>query len=313
MTSPIPGYAENVSEDRLLGHIAWYTISQPEVTHEQLAEMVSDLPLNKTLLPPKPRLGDAFKRACRYSERKKLDYKNDQFVNFLIRTVSQSTNEVVRHLVLEVVDAAGETLEYHDVAHLKFDRKQNVLNVRRLHLNDELDKLTEDTLNIFTDNFDKASRYLDAQVLRLFIRHQLDSMGAISVRKQGSIYFAPLSVKDKTEGLETLCARLGNGSIFHSLPLVDTSKQREMITAAFEEEVHDEATQIIAELKAKKEDGVTVTAKAFDSYRDRYNRLKGNASEYAKLVEDELTKTKTEIQALDQHLVKMLTEGLVKT
>jgi uncharacterized protein (UPF0305 family) len=313
MTTPIPGYAENVSDDRLLGHIAWYTITQPHVTHEELAEMVSDLPLNKNLLPSKPRLGDAFKRACRYSERKGLSYKKDQFVNFLIRKVTQSTNEVIRHLVLEIVDSEGETLEYHDVAHLKFDRKANTLNVRKLNLNNELDALTQETLKLFTDNFDHASKYLDAQVLRLMIRHQLDGMGAISVRKQGSIYFAPLGVKDQTEALETLCERLGNGSMFHALPLIDTTKQREMVTAAFEEEVHDEATQIITELKAKKIQGSQVTGRAFDAYRVRYNQLKNNASEYAQLVENEMVKTKTEIKALDQHLMEMLTEGLVKS
>jgi hypothetical protein len=313
MTQVIPGYAENVSDDRLLGHIAWYTITEPHVTHEQLAEMVSDLPLNKSFLPSKPRLGDAFKRACRYSERKLLTYQKDQFVNFLIRKVTQSTDEVVRHLVIEIVDSDGKTLEYHDVAHLEFDRKKNVLHVRKLSINPELDALTQETLKLFTDNFDTATKYLDAQVIRLMIRHQLEAMGAISVRKQGSIYFAPMSAKDQTEALETFCERLGSGSNFHALPLVDTTKQREMITAAFEEEVHDEATQIIAELATRKTQGTQMTARAFDAYRERYQRLKGNAKEYAELVEDEMTKTKTEIQALDQQLVELLVEGQVKT
>jgi len=312
MTQEIPGYAENVSDDRILGHIAWYTITEPDITHEQLAEMVSDLPLNKSHLPSQPRLGDAFKRACRYSERKLLTYQKDQFVNFLIRKVTQSTNEVVRHLVIEIVDADGKTLEYHDVAHLEFDRKDNVLHVRKLKINAELDALTQETLKMFTDNFDYATTHLDAQVIRLMIRHQLESMGAISVRKQGSIYFTPMSAKDQTEALETLCERLGKGSNFHALPLIDTTKQREMIIAAFEEEVHDEATQIIGELKIHKAKGGQMTARTFDAYRGRYARLKVNAKDYAELVDNELTKTKTEITALDQQLMGLLTEGQVK-
>lgn len=312
MTKPIPGYAENVSDDRLLGHIAWYTITEPDVTHEQLADMVSDLPLNKAHLPSKPRLGDAFKRACRYSERKLLTYQKDQFVNFLIRKVTQSANEVVRHLVIEIVDSDGQTLEYHDVAHLEYDRKKAVLHVKKLNINPELDALTQETLKLFTDNFDYATKHLDAQVIRLMIRNQLESMGAISVRKQGSIYFAPMSAKDQTAALETFCERLGNGSDFHALPLVDTTKQREMITAAFEEEVHDEATQIIAELMIHKTKKGQMTALTFDTYRQRYQRLKSNANEYALLVENEMTKTKTEITALDQQLMELLTDGQVK-
>ena len=313
MTTTIPGYAENVSDDRLLGHIAWYTITEPDVTHEQLAEMVSDLPLNKSHLPPEPRLGDAFKRACRYSERKLLTYQKDQFVNFLIRKVTQSANEVVRHLVIEIVDADGKTLEYHDVAHLEFDRKKNILHVKKLNINPELDALTQETLKLFTDKFNYATKHLDAQVIRLMIRKQLESMGAISVRKQGSIYFTPMSAKDSTVALETFCERLGNGSVFHALPLVDTTKQREMITAAFEEEVHDEATQIIAELTTHKTKKGQMTIRTFEAYRGRYQRLKQNANEYAKLVENEMTKTKTEITALDQHLMELLTDGQVKS
>lgn len=313
MSNPIYGYAESVSEDRLLGHIAWYTITQPHVTHDQLAEMVSDLPLKKSLLPSKPRLGDAFKRACRYSERKNLAYKDDKFVNFLIRSVSQSTNEVTRHLVLEVVDAQGERLEYHDVAHLKFDRKNTTLHVRKLNVNPELDALTTETLSMFTDNFDKASTYLDAQVLRMFVRNQLDASGATSVRKQGSVYFIPMGAKEQTEGLETLCQRLGDGSMFHSLPLVDTTKQREMVVDAFENEVHDEAAQILAELAEMRNKGSMITSRAFEAYRARYGRLRDNAKQYALLVDNEMSKAKTEIESLDKHLVGLLTAGLVKT
>ena len=313
MTTPlIQGYT--VPDERLLGHLAWYTISQPRVTHEQLEEMVSDLPLNKSILPSKPRLGDAFKRACRYSERKGIPYNGtDQFVNFLIRKVTTNAKQVVRHLVLEIVDEEGETLEYHDVAHLTFDRKKETLHVRKLKINDTLDELTQETLSMFTNNFDDACKYLDAQVLRLMIRDQLDIMGSISVRKQGSVYFIPKKSKDRTEALETLCTRIGNGSIFHAVPLVDTSKQREMVTEAFEGEVHDEATQLISELAQKREDGKQITMRAFENYRSRFNKLRTNAKEYAELVDNELTKAKTEVQALDSHLTKFLTDGLVKT
>lgn len=314
MSTHIPGYAGIIPDDQLLGHIAWYTITQPDVTHDELAEMVSDLPLSQSVLPPKPRMGDAFKRACRYSERLGLAIPgyDDRTANFLIRKVAQSGKEVTRHLVLEIVDAQGETLEYHDVAHLKFDRKAESLHVRKIRINDELDKLTQETLSMFTDNFDYATTHLDAQVIRLMIRQQLDIMGAIGVRKQGSVYFIPMKSKDRTEALETLCQRLGKGSMFHALPLIDTSKQREMVTGAFENEVHDAATQLIAELAKKREAGKQITVKAWEGYKDRFNSLKSNAKDYAELVDNELSKAKTEIEALDRHLTEFLTNDLVK-
>jgi hypothetical protein len=278
-----------------------------------LAEMVSDLPLSKSPLPSAPRMGDAFKRACRYSERKGVPIpQTDTFANFLIRKVTQNADQVERHLVLEIVDEAGRRLEYHVVAEMTFDRKKSSLLVRQLKVDDTLRSLTQETLKLLTDNFDTAAKYLDAQVLRLFVRDQLALVNATSVRAQGSVYFVPITAKAQTEALETLCQRLGAGSMFHALPLIDTTKQREMVIAAFENDVHEEATQLIAELTSRRNQGKAITAKAWENYKERFNRLKKGAGEYANIVDDELEKVKLEISALDNNLSKFLTEGLVK-
>ena len=312
--NPISTYAENLTDDQILGHIAWYTITQPSVTHEQLEEMVTDLPLNKSILPSAPRMGDAFKRACRYSERTRVDIPGtDTFANFLIRKVTQNAEQVERHIVLEIVDEEGRQLDYHVVAELTFDRTKTAMKVTTKKTGDPaLQVLTRDTLKLFTDNFDKAAKYLDAQVLRLMIRQQLELMSATSVRKQGSVYFIPVAAKERTEALETLCSRLGEGSMFHSLPLIDTSKQREMIKAAFENEVHDQAAQLITELTSKRRAGESITAAAWEKYRDQFNVLKKNAGEYAQIVDGELDKVKIEIQSLDTNLGEFLSQGLVK-
>lgn len=313
MSQVLPNYAQGLSDDMILGHIAWYTITKPRVTHEQLEEMVSDLAISKSVLPNAPRMGDAFKRACRYSERKKVPIPGTEtFANFLIRKVTQNADEVVRDLVLEIVDEEGKRLEYHIVAQLTFDRNKSSLLVSQKHVDDALKTLVQETLKMFTDNFDKAAKYLDAQVLRLMIRQQLDLMAATSVRAQGSVYFIPIKSKEQTEALETLCNRLGSGSAFHSLPLVDTSKQREMVKAAFEQEVHDQASQLISELASKRRQGTQITARAWEKYREEFKKLKKNANAYAGIVDEELDKVKIEIQSLDENLSRFLSEGLVK-
>lgn len=313
MTSVLPEYTAGLSDRAILGHIAWYTITQPRVTHEQFEEMVTDLPLSNSIIPKAPRMGDAFKRACRYSERKKVPIAGTEtFANFLIRKVTQSAEEVVRHLVLEIVDEVGKRLDYKVVAELTFDRTKGTLNIRQLNVDEALEVLTQETLKLFTDNFDTALKYLDAQVLRLKIRDQLNLMSATSVRAQGSVYFIPASAKEQTEALETLCERIGSGSAFHSLPLIDTTKQREMVKSAFEKDVHDQASQLISELASKRRAGTQITAKAWEKYQAKFKQLKTNANEYASIVDSELDKVKIEIQALDKNLGGFLQEGLVK-
>lgn len=314
MTAAIPGYGTELSDDLLLGHIAWYTITKPQVTQPEIEAMVTRLDLSKSIIPKEPRPGDAFKRACRYSERSGLALPlTDNKANFLIRSVAQSHEEIERHLVLEEVDPQGKHLSYTTAAKLTFNRKEDKLQIAKLSLTDQdRDQMVTETLNIFGNNFEDALKYIDAQVIRRMVREQLEIMGAIAIRKQGSVYFAPIKEKDRTLALEEFCSQMGHGSVFHSVPLPDTTKQREMIRVAFEDEVHEEAAQAITELRRLRAAGTAITPRAWTDYRNKLNRLKGNYKEYGALVSVEMTKADTELEALERQLAEFMKEGLVK-
>ena len=314
MTAAMPGYGTDLPDDLVLGHIAWYTITKPKVTQAEIESLVNQLGLSPEIIPKEPRPGDAFKRACRYSERSGLALPaTDHKANFLIRKVAQNTDEVERHLILEEVDSEGKHLEYSTVATLRYSRTDEKLHVAKLKLPDEREAMVVETLHMFNDNFQEALKYIDAQRIRSMIREQLSLMGAIAIRKQGSVYFAPIREKAKTEALEAFCDHMGNGSVFHSIPLPDTSKQREMIRAAFEEEVHEEASQAITELRRKLEGGTVITSRAWVEYRDKHTRLAENYKEYQVLVSAEMSKAEIELEALEKQLANFMAVGLVKT
>ena len=119
--SPLAGYGAGIRKETLLGWVAWYGISDPEVKYDDLKQKVTDLGLDVDALPAPLRAGDSFKRACRYAEQKKLPY-SDLFVNIMIRSVSQDKETIERHLVVEIVDAEGRRLEYEIAAHLILDK-----------------------------------------------------------------------------------------------------------------------------------------------------------------------------------------------
>ena len=314
MTTPIPGYGKSIPDDLILGHIAWYSIAKPRLTSDDLIALIADLGLDPAIIPKPPRAGDAFKRACRYSERAGLPIPySDNTANFLIRPVTQTLNDIERHLVIEVVDPDGRKLEYHSVAYLKFDRKKNTLNVSKKSVQDTLDPLTDDTLQMFAVHLKDSTKYVDAQVIRSMVRKQLDLMSAIAVRRQGSVYFIPFKAKKLTEGLERLMTYCGPGSAFHSLPLIDDTKQREMVKAAFEDEVHEGATQLITELGLLQADKTEITANAWHTYREKFNALKAQMGEYQVLVSDELMQADSEMDALELQLSEFITAGLIKT
>ena len=311
MTS-LPGYT--VPEDMLLGWVSWYTVRDPQVTEPDLRTQIANLGLDLKIVPTPPRAGDAFKRACRYSEQSKVPVlMTDNYANFLIRQVDNAPAGVVRQLVIEVVDPNGKTLEYLQPATLTLDRTQAKpdIKIKKQNLGSPWDDMANVTLDVFAANFRSALKYLDPQTLRRTVRRQLDLMNAIAVRREGSVYFIPASQKTKTEGLEQLLEGWNNDSMFHTVPLVDTENQRKMVKAAFEDEVHSEATELIARLAAKIKGGDTLTTSAFAEYKDRFDDLVGRAKEYGKLVRDETTKANDELNALQSQLLVFQSDGHV--
>ena len=313
MTSPVPGYGQGIPEDMILGHIAWWTVTSPQLTHDDVLTLVTDLGMDPAIVPKPPRGGDAFKRACRYSERKGLAIPySDHQANFLIRSVTQTHEDIERHLVLEIVDGDGRRLEYHDAAHLRYDRAAGVLHVAKKKISSDLDPMTDETLQLFAAKLDHATKYIDAQLIRRMIRDQLTMLHAISVRSGGSVYFIPYREHKTTEALEQFLTHCGPGSAFHALPLIDDSKQREMIQAAFEVEVHSEATQLISELRNAVSDKKEMTAAAWAVYREKLRDLQERREEYTDLVDVELTKAEIEVLALEEALGDYVTSGLIK-
>ncbi len=313
MTSPLPGYGAGLTDDLILGHIAWYTITKPQLTHDDIMGLVIDLGLDPTIVPKPPRKGDAFKRACRYSERKGLSIPySPNTANFLFRPVSQDFDEVERHLVVEVVDPEGKILTYSTAAELTYQRKAGTLSVAVKSLSDDLDPMVDETLQTFGETLKYSTKYVEAQVIRRLIRRQLELMHSVLARSKGSVYFIPKRFSNKIEALEEFVSHCGVGSVFHGLPLIDDTKQRELIMGAFNEGVHDQATQLIAELASAITLEKSLTPAAWNHYKMKFDELRLKRDEYSTLVDMEVMKSDTEIEALGAQLEEFLLSGLIE-
>jgi hypothetical protein len=304
---------EGLLDELTLGQIAWYTITKPRVTAKDVKQLAGTLGLAKSIVPSAPRPGDAFKRACRYSERLGADIPGTpNKANFLIRKVATTLEDIERHIVLEIVDPKGRKLSHEDVAHMRFDRTDGILHLDTQGLHGELAEMLDDVLTMFKMNLLDATKYIDAQVIRRMIRDQLDLVSAIALRRQGSVYFVPQEHVDKVKALEEFCRHMGPGSEFISIPMPAGDKYNVMVKAAFEAEIHEESTQHITKLKELTESGGTISSRGFERYRKRLDELKRRADSYSGLVEVEIFKAHAELKALEQHLGKVLTGGHIK-
>ena len=310
----IPNYGTGIPDELVLGYISWYTVTHPKVPHDDIVKWVDELGLSPTILSKNPpRTGDAFKRACRYSEVKGIAIPGtDNTANIMVRKVATTPSEVERHMVVEVVDPTGRRLEYHDFAEMVLDRKQNVLRVTRNSIGGSIKPILDDAIELFQQNFHDALTYVDPQVLRRMIRTQLKLMSAISVRHKGSVYYFPAKYREQGEALEEFCRRLGSGSGFHTLPLVNTAKQREMVKAAFQQGVHEDAQQLIVEMRRIKNQGKKVSAGAIADMKRRVDHIESLVADYESLIQGQLTQAVTESKMLKKELVELLTSGMVE-
>lgn len=314
MTSPLPGYGAGLTDDTILGYIAWYTVTKPTLTHENIMQLVIDNGLDPVIVPKPPRAGDAFKRACRYSERLGVEIPySPNTANFLIRPVVQTLTDIERHVVLEIIDPDGRKLTHSTAAELRFERKDGVLHVKMEQLDPELQPLLEETMDNFAATLKNSAKYVEAQVIRRMIRSQLEHMHAVLARAKGSVYFIPKKQRKLMEGLEAFTANCGPGSVFHSLPLVDDTKQQELVRGAFEDGVHEQSQQIISELHALSAQNKEITANAWNDYKQKLVLLTHKANEYTDLVDFELTQSQVELETVNAQLQEFLMSGLVKT
>lgn len=358
-SSPLTGYGAGIRRETLLGWVAWYGISDPEVRYDDLKAKVEELGLSEEALPAPLRPVDSFKRACRYAEAKKIPYKGDLRLNIMIRSVSQNAESVERHMVFEVVDAQDKRLEYEIAAHLRLDkfaytltwqeagkqrrskfRSKSEATEARKEIEDTIDdaeprlstaeeetvsiertdwsreyknrQIVSDAIKRFEDEYEKARTYLDAQTLRQMVRRQLDEMDAFLLRRNGSVYFVKKSEEERAVALCDLLEWIGRGSGFHILPLIDTDKQREMIQAAFEDEVHESAQTMLNTLQEALLQKEPITRAAWLDFMNRKEALQSRAAEYSDLIDREFVKAGTELALLDDSMTDILKEGLIK-
>lgn len=358
-SSPLAGYGAGIRRETLLGWVTWYGISDPEVKYDDLKAKVIELGLSEEALPAPLRPVDSFKRACRYAEAKKIPYKGDLRLNIMIRSVSQNTESVERHMVFEVVDAEDKRLEYEIAAHLRLDKfaytltwteqgkaKQRTFRSKseakdfRKEIEETIDdadpklataedelvtiertdwsreyknrEIVSDAVNRFEEEYEKARTYLDAQTLRQMVRRQLDEMGAFLLRRNGSVYFVKKTEEERAVAMADLLEWIGRGSGFHILPLIDTDKQREMIQAAFEDEVHESAQTMLNTLQEALHQEKPVTKAAWLEFMNRKEALQARAAEYSDLIDREFIKAGTELALLDDAMTDILKGGLIK-
>ncbi|WP_047981734.1 DUF6744 family protein [Ornithinibacillus contaminans] len=235
-TNEIVGVNDN--QEGTIGNLFWYSIGNHLITREELEQKFNQSSIDHAWLPNPIRLSDAFRRATREIQQKKVPSSDPKkFLNFLTREVYSDTEMIQRNVVIETVDQSGKRLEYNsNAAVIKLDKNDGSIKVEVQEGQEQAEQLAREA----EERFEKYSTYYASQNLRIMIAKILGSLAPTQVRPNGGVYFIPSTYENELGKLNDLVNLLNNSEAY-SIPLFDTKDNRGMVN----KKLHDDMLSVM--------------------------------------------------------------------
>jgi hypothetical protein len=302
----------SVESDNLLGRLFWYTLSEMRVPHDQFTQLLTDAGITSSH-PLDPKDANVFKRVCSSVKRLKIPTNNpDIFENY--RMVEFRDNDsTTRRVVRERVNNAGRKLGFTELFDIVFDNATADLVFKPVKgFNFRENTVPSGIRDQVIDDFYDQRGCLNAYHIREWMRGYILRLGSTMVRPGGGVYFLREAHRGTIEALETIGEQLveyvvePSGKVeFHSLPLIDDTKQREMVQRAFEAETIDAIDDLLAEVSTITKGKKLITSDRYAGLLDRFQDLNGRTKEYEDLLEQKLASTSTRLSIFQQSLLAL--------
>lgn len=226
--------ATQQTKEGTIGDLFWYSIGNQLIQRDELEKIFNEVNIDHCWLPNPIRISDAFRRATREIQCKKVSTSDPKvFLNFLTREVYSDNDLIQRNIVIEKVDQSGKRLEYNSTATIiLLDKKENVIKI--------MDEVGEEQAKILAseakDRYYKYSKYYASQNLRVMVAKILGSLAPTQVRPNGGVYFVPKTYHQNLNKLTKLVNLLENSEAY-AIPLFDTKDNRGLVHKKLHEEM----------------------------------------------------------------------------
>lgn len=316
MTNEVQKVAEELTatydSSLFLGRLCWYSVDDSVViSRDEFNQRIKDAGIEFAALPP-VRPVDVFKRGCTDSQRKKyVPTPQEQtdlmlpagcVLNHMFRRVGSEKNQVWRVLVRETVDSHGKELGYEEIAKLVFDLKNANFSTR--WVTNQVLPVEKEIIHDVSEYYSEWATRATTYSIREFIRKNLEwHLHSVKVRPSGGVYFVQEQYSDTLIALEGVVNDIG--AAFHTLPLLDNAKQREMLRAAFEEESIADIAEMMDEMTNLLKGDKSVTSDTYVEYHERYNKLRTKVLEYSDILDSALEKTASYLELAKAQIVKL--------
>lgn len=309
--SEITDHLKTYDHEMILGQMAWYSVPEITVSHSDFIVKMHERGLDNIFLPPHPRPADVFRRACNVGKKDQQTFK-DQTTgemlthNYMIREVGKDADSIWRQLVRETVDSKDHQLEYKIVGELLFDRRLETITFEDLGVPKEPASAWETAIwERIQSTYVSLLDQLTAYAVRQVIVKVLQSFSATVVRPSGGVYFVAEFYYDELRHLEDLINSI-EGCSFHTLPLLDDTKQRGMLKKAFEDESIELVDRSLEEIRKIFAEGKLISSEKYSGFFEDYKVLIGRTKEYADLLEENMDTTSARLEVYQEQIFHLL-------
>jgi len=303
---------DTYSTDAFFGYVNWYSIKENNVnvTLDEFNKVCEQEGLKSRVRGP--RIVDVFKRAAKSAEGRYYPSVQDNIdlgygpavhhIQYLMRSAGSDADSVYRILVRESVDHNDHTIDHTPVAKLAYRRAGNmIIGWETSHVIDHERNLIQEVIRYFSEE----SQTLTTNAVRGFITNALQrDQLAVLIRSTGGVYFVRSQFIEQLDALDRVVKRVGGE--FHSLPLVDDGRQREMIRVAFEIEAKQDMDSLLVEMVEVSKGGKSISRDRWMQFNSDYEHHRRKVREFSDVLDSSLSNSASWLENLKDQLDALL-------
>ena len=281
-TATLKAYSTRASNLPLLGSLIWYSVPDAvRVQHDVLTKLLEDLGLGEYALP-EVRDKNVFLRVASSHARKRVPTDDPAvYENYLVRNVLDRGDKAVKQIVVEQVNASGVKLNLTPAVQVEYDAGVIALT----HLPSVLGQHDQAmaVAELIERDYSEQRNTVNAYGVRELIRRIVLRSGATTVRPSGGVYFLMAAKADVIEALVKLADSIALVDV-HPVPLIDDTRQRDMLRKAVEAETLDKIDKSMGAIEKIE----SLTPQRYASLAAEMNELKAKTTEYVDLLDESL-------------------------
>lgn len=282
-----------------LGNICWYSVHEGVVPHAQLKAQFDAYGLGR-YAPSLSSEADQFRKVTT-AAKTDITLPDGRVAKVMIRPVKGDKEKILRRVVVETVDAAGETLDYEEVWDLEFRQqtRQFIVSPLSWDRNPVADPLIPAIQQGYADAV--LHGHVNAEGIRSAMKSVIDDHNGILIRPTGGVYFMPRQDLATLDALEQLAAGLERVSLM-SVPMPDDQAKRDTVVEGLTDTTVTRADKLSEKLAKMLAPEGEITERTLASVNTSYKGLRKQLGEYEELLGHTIGAVGVRLDMLDQQM-----------